>query len=129
MYSVTIQDTILQNDVLETFLDRKGKGNDDVKIETIKHKGLKDYFETGNLSKLPSNQPEQQRLLDLITLLTSSSEKDWKQDCTSCGWKVKPHQLQGKRDGQWALTTQGRWRLTFSLKGGEIYDLNYENYH
>ncbi|AEI37903.1 MAG: type II toxin-antitoxin system RelE/ParE family toxin [Zymomonas mobilis subsp. pomaceae] len=100
-----------------------------MKIETIKHKGLKDYFKTGDLSKLPSNQPERQRLLDLLTLIQSSSEDDWEKDCASCGWEVRPHKLQGKREGQWALTTQGRWRLTFSLKGGEIYDLNYENYH
>jgi toxin HigB-1 len=45
------------------------------------------------------------------------------------GWKV--HRLTGDRKGTWSLTVTRNWRLTFRIDRteGEIFDLDYEDYH
>lgn len=42
-------------------------------------------------------------------------------------WKA--HQLTGDRKGVWSLHVTRNWRLTFRIKGGEIFDVDYEDYH
>jgi len=44
-------------------------------------------------------------------------------------WKV--HQLAGDRKGTWSLAVTRNWRITFGIDRteGEIFDLNYEDYH
>jgi proteic killer suppression protein len=42
-------------------------------------------------------------------------------------WKA--HQLTGDRKGVWSLHVTRNWRLTFEVKGDEIVDVNYEDYH
>jgi proteic killer suppression protein len=45
------------------------------------------------------------------------------------GWK--PHQLSGGRKGTWSLAGTRSWRITFRIDRaeGEIFDLDYEDYH
>jgi len=43
------------------------------------------------------------------------------------GWRI--HQLKGDRAGTWSLSVSGNWRLTFDLEGGEICNLDLEDYH
>jgi proteic killer suppression protein len=42
-------------------------------------------------------------------------------------WKV--HQLAGDRKGIWSLQVTRNWRLTFRIKDGQIWDVDYEDYH
>ena len=37
------------------------------------------------------------------------------------------HPLTGARSGQWSVT--GNWRITFELVEGDVYIVNYEDYH
>ena len=39
------------------------------------------------------------------------------------------HRLKGARQGTWAVTVSGNWRITFSFIGKDIEDVNYEDYH
>ena len=39
------------------------------------------------------------------------------------------HPLKGERSGHWAVDVSGNWRLTFRMDAGDVYDLNYEDYH
>jgi plasmid maintenance system killer protein len=39
------------------------------------------------------------------------------------------HSLKGKDKGCWAITVNGNWRLTFEFIDGDVYVLNYEDYH
>jgi len=39
------------------------------------------------------------------------------------------HQLKGDRKGEWAVKVSGNWRMTFNLKKGDAFDINYEDYH
>ena len=45
----------------------------------------------------------------------------------SPGWRV--HQLTGDRAGTWSVSVSGNWRITFSVAGDEVYDLDLEDYH
>jgi proteic killer suppression protein len=42
-------------------------------------------------------------------------------------WKA--HQLTGERKGIWSLHVTRNWRLTFRIKEGEIWDVDYEDYY
>ncbi len=33
------------------------------------------------------------------------------------------------RKGTWAISVSGNWRLTFQFENGNVYILNYEDYH
>ena len=39
------------------------------------------------------------------------------------------HQLTGDKRGIWSITVNANWRLTFEFEEGNIYILNYEDYH
>lgn len=39
------------------------------------------------------------------------------------------HPLKGKQKGVWAINVSGNWRVTFQLHEGNVYDVNYEDYH
>jgi toxin HigB-1 len=39
------------------------------------------------------------------------------------------HQLKGDRLGTWAVKVSGNWRLTFTFKDGDAYDVDLEDYH
>ena len=39
------------------------------------------------------------------------------------------HPLKGIRSGFWSISVNGNWRLTFEFSDGNIYILNYEDYH
>jgi proteic killer suppression protein len=39
------------------------------------------------------------------------------------------HQLTGDRRGSWSITVNANWRLTFEFEEGNVYILNYEDYH
>jgi proteic killer suppression protein len=42
-------------------------------------------------------------------------------------WKA--HRLAGDRKGVWSLHVTRNWRLTFQIEDGDIFDVNYEDYH
>ncbi len=39
------------------------------------------------------------------------------------------HPLTGARSEQWSVTVTGNWRITFELVEGDVYIVNYEDYH
>ncbi len=39
------------------------------------------------------------------------------------------HPLKGKQKGLWAIDVSGNWRVTFRFQEGNVYDINYEDYH
>ena len=39
------------------------------------------------------------------------------------------HALKGSRQGQWAMTVNGRWRVTFRFHDGNAHDVAIEDYH
>lgn len=39
------------------------------------------------------------------------------------------HKLKGDRKGQWAMTVNGPWRITFRFERGDAHDVEIVNYH
>ncbi len=39
------------------------------------------------------------------------------------------HPLKGKKTGLWSINVSGNWRVTFRLQEGNVYEVNYEDYH
>ncbi len=39
------------------------------------------------------------------------------------------HPLKGKEKGRWSIWVSGNWRVTFEFREGNVYVLDYEDYH
>lgn len=49
------------------------------------------------------------------------------QDLDIAGYRLHPPK--GKLKGRWSITISGNWRLTFEFRDGDVYVLDYEDYH
>ena len=91
-------------------------------IKKFKHKGLKKLFESGQASGVkPDHVARLRRILALLET-TESAE-----DMGLPGLDF--HNLKGKRKGSLAVRVSGNWRVTFKIKNGDVFDVNYEDYH
>lgn len=91
-------------------------------IKSFKHKGLKRYFETGNLAGIQAHHANRLRM-QLAALDTAQVISDM----DIPGFRL--HALKGDRAGIWSITVSGNWRITFEFVGGNAYIVNYEDYH
>ncbi len=94
-----------------------------MEIESISHKGLRRYFETGNAKGLVGEVDRIRKMLAYIDAAAALDEL-----------KVPPnyglHELTGERAGTWSMTVTRNWRLTFRLnEGGALIDMDLEDYH
>jgi proteic killer suppression protein len=42
---------------------------------------------------------------------------------------LKLHKLKGRRRGNWAVHVSANQRITFTIQDGDVFDVNYEDYH
>ena len=91
-------------------------------IKTIRHKGLAKLFESGSTSGVQASHARRLRL-QLAALDTAQVIDDM--DIPGFGL----HPLKGKLKGRWSIWVNGNWRLTFEFKDGNVYVLDYEDYH
>jgi toxin HigB-1 len=95
-----------------------------MQIESIRHKALRDFAETGAAQGLPGGSVDKLRnMLSYIGAMGSEEEL-----------YVPPnfgaHKLRGDRKGVWSLTVTRNWRLTFRVNdAGAIEDMDLEDYH
>lgn len=89
------------------------------------HRGLRHFIVCDDASGLAPSAVEKVR--NIVTFLQEMG--DVKELREIPGWKA--HQLSGDRKGTWSLTVTRNWRLTFKVDQieGEIFDLNFEDYH
>jgi len=91
-------------------------------IRTIKHKGLRRLFESGDRSKLPPVLVDRiEEILGLLDVSGDVREMDLPQ--------FRLHQLVGDRKGQWAVTVRANWRIVFRFEGGDAHDVDFVDYH
>lgn len=91
-------------------------------IKTFSHKGLEAFFYEGTKKGI---QPQHaQKLADILDRLDASKDVT---DMRFPGSDL--HQLKGKMKGLWAVKVSGNWRIVFSFKEGNAYDVNYIDYH
>ena len=91
-------------------------------IKSIKHKGLRKFYQTGNTSGIQFKHAKRLRLQ--LTILESAVCKE---DLNRPGFNL--HELKGEEKGRLAISVSGNWRLTFEFRDGDVYLLDYEDYH
>lgn len=91
-------------------------------IKSIRHKGLLKFLETGNTAGIQAKHAE--LLEDRLSALNTAQSIG---DMNIPGYRLHP--LKGNMKGRWAIKVSGNWRLTFEFRGGDIYVLDYEDYH
>ena len=91
-------------------------------IKSFKHKGLEKFYRTSSHSGiLPMHKDRLRiRLAALDTAVTL-------QDMDIAGFRL--HALKGTNMDRWSICISGNWRLTFEYSAGQIYLLDYEDYH
>jgi proteic killer suppression protein len=91
-------------------------------VESIKHKGLKLFFEKGDSSKI--NQTHRKRLQLILSLLHAAVQVS---DLNFPGSNLHP--LKGERQDFWSINVSGNWRIIFRFENGNVYDVDYLDYH
>lgn len=95
-----------------------------MEIESIRHKALRRYIESGKPRGLDAGVAE--RLRRMIAYLAAVDAADELHVPPNWG----AHLLTGDRAGIWSLTVTKNWRMTFRIsKDGAIADLDLEDYH
>lgn len=89
---------------------------------TIRHKGLREFFETGQARGLNPNHR-----VRLRTQLAALDTARVVGDLDLPGWRLRP--LKGIRPQRWSVGVDQNWRLTFEFRDGNVYLLDYEDYH
>jgi len=95
-----------------------------MQIDSIRHRALRRFAETGLTKGLPSGSVDRlRRMLAYIDAIDAAKEL-----------RVPPnygaHQLTGDRKGEWALTVTRNWRMTFRMNAvGAVKDMDLEDYH
>jgi proteic killer suppression protein len=91
-------------------------------IVSIRHKGLKEFFETGRLRGVDPRHGSRLRI-QLAALDTAKVVED----VDLAGWRL--HRLKGNLSDRWAISVDKNWRLTFEFRDSNVYLLDYEDYH
>lgn len=92
-------------------------------VESISHKGLRRFFETGNAKGLVGDV---KRLRNMLVFIDAAASLDELSVPPNFGL----HELKGDRAGTWAMTVTRNWRLTFRINdAGALVDVDLEDYH
>ncbi len=93
-------------------------------IESIRHKALRSFAETGKAKGLPGNLIG--RLRGMLAYLAAIDSVDELRSPPNYG----AHELTGDMAGYWSLTVTKNWRMTFRLNDARaIENLDLEDYH
>lgn len=91
-------------------------------IKSFLHKGLQKFYETGNTKGI---QAEHSKKLQMrLSALDTAQHID---DINLPGFNL--HKLIGDREGIYSIKVNGNWRVTFRFDDGDVYIVNYEDYH
>ena len=92
-------------------------------IRGVRHRGLLRFLEDNDGRELRGDL--MRRLRNILAVLIAAENMDGV--IGPPGWRV--HQLKGDREGTWSVSVSGNWRLTFDVEGGEVRNLDLEDYH
>ena len=91
-------------------------------IKHFKHKGLRQFFETGNRSGIRPDHAAK-----LARQLRQLNDAARPQDMNMPGWGL--HALSGDLAQHWSITVNGNWRMTFRFEGEDAILVDYQDYH
>ncbi|THF65520.1 peptidase [Pseudothauera nasutitermitis] len=91
-------------------------------IKHFAHKGLQAFFLSGSKAGIqPHHAARLRRQLVRLDLAQSP------EDMNMPGWRLHP--LSGDLAGQYSITVNGNWRLTFRFEGPDAVLVDYQDYH
>lgn len=91
-------------------------------IKSFLHKGLKRFYQTGSTAGINAQHKDKIRMR--LSALDTALKID---DLNLPGFDLHP--LKGNRKNTWSISVNGNWRITFEFENGNIYIINYEDYH
>ena len=92
-------------------------------IKTFAQLWLEEFWHTGKHKRVPSEL--EARLVRKMDMLNrAASYQDLQAPPAN-----RLHALYGDRQGQWAISVSGAWRLCFRFESGDIFDLELVQYH
>jgi proteic killer suppression protein len=96
-----------------------------VRIRAFAHKGLKRLYLEDSPKGLPGDAID--KLRKILAFLQDMEDPEELRSVPI--WKA--HTLKGGRKGVWSLYVTRNWHLTFQIDAeeGEIYAVNFEDYH
>jgi toxin HigB-1 len=95
-----------------------------MKIESVRHKALRRYLETGTPKGLDAKVAA--RIRNMAAFLLSARDEDELRMPPNFGF----HWLTGDRAGTASMTVTKNWRLTFKIDENKaLIDLDLEDYH
>jgi len=95
-----------------------------VQIDSIRHKALRQFAETGKAKGLPG------ALIGRITNILAYIDAIATEDELLAPPNFGAHKLTGDRAGTWSLTLTRNWRLTFRINAAlGVEDMDLEDYH
>jgi len=91
-------------------------------IKSFKHKGLADFFYTGNKRGIkPQHAEKLSRILDRLNAANKIKDMNYP------GSNL--HKLLGDKKDNYAVRVSGNWRVYFKFVDGDAYVVDYNDYH
>lgn len=87
-------------------------------IKSFRHKGLEAFFNKGSKAGIQATHASKLARLD---------QAQAAQDMNLPGWGLHP--LHGDLKGQWSVSVNGNWRMTFMFDGVHAVLVDYQDYH
>lgn len=91
-------------------------------IKTINHKGLRELHQIGRTRHVDSQQVK--RAKEILRVL---DEARTTHDIDLPGYNL--HTLAPTRPAVWTIRLRGPFRITFTFRDGDAYDVDLEQYH
>lgn len=92
-------------------------------ISTIRHKGLKRLYDSGDGRELRQDQVK--RIRRVLAILDSASRIEDVDQLPG----MRLHPLKGDLAGFWSVSVSGNWRVIFRFEEGEARDVDLVDYH
>ncbi len=91
-------------------------------IKNFRSKGLQLLFEDDDGRKLPADMLA--RIMLILSVLHAASNIEGIDVPT-----FRLHPLKGALKGHFAVTVRANWRITFRFDGGDVFDVDFVDYH
>jgi proteic killer suppression protein len=91
-------------------------------IKSFRHKGLEKFYNTGSRAGIQPHHAKRLRMQ--LTALDTAMVID---DMDIPGFRL--HRLKGEDKGRWSIWVNGNWRITFEFEDGQVFIVDYEDYH
>ena len=91
-------------------------------IQSFRHKGIRDFFLRGKTQKI---NPDHLKKIRMILFVLHNATKI--EDCAFPGSGL--HKLKGDLHEFWSVKVSGNWRIIFQFEEGDVYEVDYLDYH